>query len=468
MRLMAVGAILALLLLTWRPPTDPVPRPPSASPLLPSDSVAAWAFLRAVAMGPGRDTLRLRLEALPAPSVRAGLGTLARRTDAVRWEGSTQAKGFASSLQRVTRAPGAWRMQLSAPPGAPLVVADSGGVLDSLTMPSTGVVGWQLTALNGVVEVRLPTAALRLDAVDPSVPPAARVVRLVANPGWEAKFLTAALEEAGWRVDGVLAIAPRASVRLGAPVPAPLSPRTVAAVIVLDSAPADVPAIARYVRQGGGVVLAGEAAALPRWRALVPGQIGALEAGLAGALTSERPRLGLAAFALRPAADAVPLVADTLVSNPRVSGPRGEGLVRPLVVARRLGEGRVVVSALHDTWRWRMEGRDDGTAAHRTWWLDLVESVSGLLPSEARPRHGEARWPGARAPYADLVARIGPPSEPPSGPPSGHATASPRTGESGGRGAVASTGADWRLPLFLVALVALLVEWSSRRLRGAR
>ena len=134
--------------------------------------------------------------------------------------------------------------------------------------------------------------------------------------------------------------------------------------------------------------------------------------------------------------------------------------MRPLVAARRLGEGRVVISALHDTWRWRMEGRDDGVAAHRTWWLELVESVSGLMPSEARMRPADARWPGAQAPYADLIARIGSPlrrdsaSRPPAAP--------------AGRRAVDSSGVDWRFPLFLLAMAALLVEWSSRRLRGAR
>ena len=449
-RTVAIGAILALLLLAWRRGATAADRAPDGPRALPSDSVAAWAFLREAAMAPRRDTVQLRLEALPVPSVRAGLGSWSRHAAIVRWEDGTRTRGLAGSLQPVFRADGAWRLQVAAPPGAPLVVADSGGVLDSLGVPSPGVLGWQLAALDGVATVRLPGATLRLAASDPADPPVPRVIRLVANPGWEAKFLTAALEESGWRVDGMLAIAPKASVRLGAPAPAPLAPRTVAALIVLDSAPADVAAIARYVRGGGGLLLAGEAAALPRWRALVPGQVGVLEAGLAGALTSERPRLGLAAYALRPAADAVPLASDTL----------GGGAVRPLVAARRLGEGRVVVSALHDTWRWRMEGRDDGAAAHRTWWLELVESVSGLMPSEARMRPADARWPGAQAPYADLIARIGSPlrrdsaSRPPAAP--------------AGRRAVDSSGVDWRFPLFLLAMAALLVEWSSRRLRGAR
>ena len=449
-RTVAVCAVLGLLWLTWRQGGGGAERAPTIWRALPPDSVAAWTFLRQVATAPRRDTLRLHLDALPVPSVRAGLGTLSRGSVGVQWEDRTWARGLAASAQAAARVDGGWVLQVAAPPGTPLVVADAGSTLDSLTAPANGVMGWQLAAVDEAVTVRLPTAALQWLPKDEPPAVAPRVVRLVASPGWEAKFLTAALEEAGWRVDGALEIAPRAIVRIGAAVPATLTPRTVAAVIVLDSAAADVAALTQYVRRGGGLLLAGEAAALARWRAVVPGQVGALEPGLAGALVSDRPRLGLAAVALRPASDAVLLAVDTL----------GVRTVRPLVAARRLGEGRVVVSALHETWRWRMEGRDDGAAAHRRWWLDLVESVSARESSGARDRDRPSDWPGAQAPYADLVARIGPPIQ---------SSASPgRSNDAAAGSVVTSSGLDWRFPLFLLALVALLVEWSSRRLRGER
>jgi hypothetical protein len=450
-RALALGAVMALLLLTWRQGTGAGEPTLGGWRVLPADSTAAWATLRTIATEPSRDTLRWRFEALPAPGVRTGLNAVARRAGTVLWEDRTRARGLAASLNPAMHAAGAWRLQVAAPAGAPLVVADAGSTLDSLTVPPTGVMGWQLAALAGVATVRLPTATLPLLSPRDPAPPAPRVIRLIASAGWEAKFLTASLEEAGWRVDGTLAIAPRAAVRIGAPVPAPLTSRTVAAVVVLDSANADVAAISRYVRGGGGLLLSGEAAALSRWRPLVPVQVGTLVAGLAGALTSDRPRLGLAAYALRPAVDAALLVADTL----------GARTVRPLVVARRLGAGRVGVSALHETWRWRMEGREDGAAAHRRWWLNLVESVAGsagLVGAPAFPV--DPRWPGAQAPYADLVARLGPPVAPVALP-SGSAAAPVRT-------AAPAARIDWRLPLFLLAMAGLLVEWSSRRLRGAR
>jgi len=58
-------------------------------------------------------------------------------------------------------------------------------------------------------------------------------------------------------------------------------------------------------------------------------------------------------------------------------------------------------------------------------------------------------WPADAAPYADLVARWGVP------------TAMPRDAPSTEQ----STSRRWIL--YVVALIALLGEWGSRRLRGA-
>jgi hypothetical protein len=72
------------------------------------------------------------------------------------------------------------------------------------------------------------------------------------------------------------------------------------------------------------------------------------------------------------------------------------------------------------------------------------------------------RYPGDRAPYADLVSRVGRAApalrEPPGGDPGGD--------DGRGVGDIPFVLRPW--VLLLTALLALLAEWGSRRLRGAR
>jgi hypothetical protein len=163
--------------------------------------------------------------------------------------------------------------------------------------------------------------------------------------------------------------------------------------------------------------------------------------GVAGALTSDRPRRGLTLrAAVRLKADAVPLERQ----DDRVAA-----------VARRVGSGRVVLLGYVDTWRWRMLGGDGGPAAHRAWWSRVVSSVA-YAPRLARDgvTTSGAALPAAdslpdAAPYAHAVAALGAPL-----------ASSP----------VAAAAEARELPWWIFVLVAgaLLAEWASRRLRGAR
>jgi hypothetical protein len=114
-----------------------------------------------------------------------------------------------------------------------------------------------------------------------------------------------------------------------------------------------------------------------------------------------------------------------------------------------------------DTWRWRMQGTGDALRQHREWWSDLIGSVARpivigaspvSLPQAASP-HGAAS-PGTNhaleeSPFAATVAALGAPSD---------ATSA----------SSAATGHRTAAWLFGLMVVALLAEWSSRRLRGAR
>jgi hypothetical protein len=108
------------------------------------------------------------------------------------------------------------------------------------------------------------------------------------------------------------------------------------------------------------------------------------------------------------------------------------------VAARRIGPGRVLQIGYDDSWRWRMAGAPGSEAAHRDWWSRVVSSVA-YAPGGVESRSFDA-------PVASLIGRLGPSRPAP----------------------VASRGGvDPRL-LLAIMLALLLVEWTSRRLRGLK
>jgi len=93
-----------------------------------------------------------------------------------------------------------------------------------------------------------------------------------------------------------------------------------------------------------------------------------------------------------------------------------------------------------DSWRWRMAGGPGSEAAHRDWWSRVVSSVAyAPVTANTQSRTFDA-------PVASLFGKLGP----------------PRPAPVSSRGTV-----DPRLMLALILLL-LLVEWTSRRLRGLR
>lgn len=389
------------------------------------------------------DTLAMSFTTVPSAPLRAGLMTLRHAGVPVRWTDSTQARGLAMSVSRVASPTAPLDVRLSAPQGGTVVLRDAGGVLDSL-LPAAVTQSWRLQAASPPL-----VATAGRSAVSASLPDSGplRRVMVIAEPGWEGKFVAAALEEAGWRVDGAFRLSPTGVTTLG--TPQRLDTARYAAVLVLDSLQADGAALRQFVERGGGAVFSGDALRIPALATLRPARATMVRGAIAGALLTDTPRRGLDAWELEPAADAVVLQVD-----------RGDHAHdEPALVARRVGAGRVVAMPYRESWRWRMQGTDDGMADHRAWWTAAVTAVA---PSPLSPSIAADGYPGAAAPYADLVARVGAPAL------SGEAG---RTTTGTGRDGLMDTTLPLPLRppvLLLTTLVALLAEWASRRLRGDR
>lgn len=363
-------------------------------------------------------------------ATRDSLAALARAGTRVTWSGVIAP--LAASVEPVREPSGGWRVAIASEGSAE--VADEIGPLDSI-----GIGGGSLVAggLRGGLEVRAAGTVARPLLGDA---PALGRVLVFGRAGWESKFVVAALEEEGWLVDAVLRLSDTTAVRQGSA--ARLGLATHAVVVVLDAAVlgtgasagasaratagATAGAIERFVRDGGGLVLAGEGAGSRAFRAIAPTSVERVDAPRERSFAGTDPfdalprhRLG----ARRP--DAVVLAGRNGVID---------------AVARRVGAGRVVQAAFADTWRWRMEGEAGSPAAHRAYWSLLVGAAAPT--AFAAPASGSASMP-----LAATIAALGP------------ALASDPTGAPRGDA----------LPLWLGALVlALLVaEWASRRTRGA-
>lgn len=400
--------------------------------------------------------LRVELRAFPGAAVRGVLsaaresGTVLSRRDP--WRNDVDLRALSLAVTTAPSPQPTWQVTAAVaarwPARAPtdstrggayaLRVRDSVGVLDSIRLTSGDTsLALRVARLQEPVTVDLLRDGRVIASASAPRPAArpARAVRLYARPGWEAKFTSAALEESGWRVDGTLAVSPSATVQLGgaAASVADLDSARHAAVVVLDSGVAPLRALQRFVQQGGGVVVAGEALRDPSLAVFIPARMAGERPAVAGALLTTDPQRGLAAFRLTPRSGAAVLHHEDASA---------------MVVATRIGTARAVASGYRATWRWRMEGLDESAELHRRWWSGLVSAVA--LSADSSVTATRATWPGDVAPVADLVARLGPPDS---------------------RAAPVTEAVNTRVPLWfwvLLASAALVAEWALRRVRGAR
>jgi hypothetical protein len=384
-----------------------------------ADALPVWTRLGS------RVALHADLNVVPERWSIDWLAALARAGRPVSWSGTPPVVGI--SAEPIVDPAGGARLDVAAPGGTVVVLNDDVSTIDSVRTGTSGMsvatpmlAGSAIAIAAGQRFGAAPIDSLVLGAVI-----------VVGRAGWEGKFVAAALEERGWRVTGRWSIAPGVNVSQGM---IDLDTSRVSAIVALDTTAASLAgAIERFVRNGGGLVLAGSAAAAPAFAALAPAAIG--ERIVQRATTSDTVDRGATGFyalsSLR--ADATPL-------------ERRQN--RVAVAARRVGAGRVIQLGFDESWRWRMAGAPGSEAAHRAWWTNIVGSVAYSSHPERSEGSAVRDRSTMSAPLATLVDRLG--AARPS-PPANFERWTP----------------DSRLLLALM-LALLLIEWTSRRLRGAR
>jgi len=376
------------------------------------------------------------LDAVPTTAERDWLAALRGTGTAVSWEGhGLTPTGIVAEPVADPQHP--VRVWAAVPANTAVTLNDSVGQLGSQRTTASGGVVWVTPSLSGVARVQAEDALATTPVRDNLL---LHPLLVIATAGWEAKFAVMALEERGWKVDARLNLSPKAAVLQGPAAPV-IDIARYSAVILFDaSATKQASAISEYVRSGGGLIVMGEAARLPGIAALLPAQsFGKPTKG--GVFTGDGPSV----TAPRDALELLPL---TEFADGSVPLERRGGEVA--IAARRVGEGRVLQAGYLETWRWPMAVRSEESANdYRTWWSGLVSQVANTTRSD-RVLSVADRAALNPAPVAELYAALGDP-------------------------AAASTSTWHRfldprlLPwLFAVIVIALLAEWMSRRLRGAR
>ena len=383
-------------------------------------ALAKWSVL---GKAPGR--IHVQLDSTPSPRDRAWLGALAGAGSSVTWSGDVAPVMI--DAEPVASPTGGTRILVAAPSGSSVVMGDDIGPIDTVRVQGAGA-ALAVSSVAGSVTARVSgsvASTLQRDSV------ALRKVLVIGDAGWESKFVVAALEEEGWKVDAFIRVAPGVDVTQGSA--ATIDTSRYSAVVALDGAAAPYAnRIIEFARAGGGVLLTPQAATLDAMTPLRVGAVGRATAVARGVQTGGS--VTLTTLALAPItslrSDAVPL-------------ERQAGTVA--IAARRVGAGRVLQLGYEDSWRWRMGGGDGAVRDHRVWWTGLVSSVA-YAPRVARDA---AATPVDEAPMVGLVAAIGP----------GMTTGSNAT--------LSGQSSDWMIWMFALLTLGLLGDVASRRLRGA-
>ena len=367
---------------------------------------------------PASVALHANLGAPPSPLAITWLAALRHAGHSVTWSGSPAPAVVVA--EPVVEPNGGVRVNVAAAANSRLTVADVAGAIDSARVSGLGATFTLPIAVDSVsvrVDAQTVTVARPADV-------APRAVLVVGDAGWEAKFVAGALEERGWKVFTRFAVAPGVDVRAsGQPQ---VDTAHLAAIVAVDSSIVTLgAAVQRFVEQGGGLVLAGSAASARTVSALAAGSVGPRVRRNVAA----NDTLGLGTTGYFPVAS---VREDAVVLERRASGVAMAG--------RRVGLGRVLQIGYDDSWRWRMAGASGSEAAHREWWSRVVSSVAYA------PVTSNGRAMTFDAPVASLFKRLGPPRP---APVAARATVDPRV-------------------LLAIVLLLLLVEWTSRRLRGLR
>jgi hypothetical protein len=383
-----------------------------------ADSLPRWTADR------DADSLHVTLDGPPDRAARAWLAALRRAGADVAWSSPSGLPPVALTVEPLSDPGGGARALIAAPPREHVALSDGVALVDTVRVNSFAA-DVRPIASHGIATAALGgghAAAMLRDSL------ARRGVLVLGSAGWEAKFVIAALEERGWTVATRLRVAPGLEATQGSTT---LDTSRVGVVVALDTAAdRDAVRIARFVRGGGGLVIAGAATRSAALAPLAAGRTGARIPPAAIAFTDSAPRRALGFLSVGALArGAVPL-------------EMRDGHIA--AAARRVGAGRVVQVGYDETWRWRLAGSDNAPDAHRAWWSAVVGSAA------YRATHTIAVDTTAidPAPLAATVAALGAPTAPVS------AERAPLP---------ARRLRPW---MFALLLATLLGEWTSRRIRG--
>jgi hypothetical protein len=408
-------AILAVML--WLS-LDKSSRSASAS----VQGAASMPDLRAWSTSPIAPTeARITLDSLPSPVVRDWLAALVHSGTRVGWSGDLHPIAIATSA--IASPAGGTSVVIAAGRGTTVELRDDVAPFDTVTAVNGGA---RFTVrADGPFTASESKGTARAARSDSTL---LRRVLVLGSAGWESKFATAALEEAGWKVDEMIRVAPGIDVAQNAGYR--VDTARYSAVIALDETAAPwATAIEEYVRSGGGVII-GPAAA-DRMPAT-------LRAGIAGATVTPSVRDVPVTLANIPLSPVQQLRSDAVVLDRRANAVT--------IAARRHVAGRVIQIGYPESWRWRMAGDERGIVEHRDWWSRLVSAVA-YAPRVPLEVSEEASNP---APFAALVSAIGP---------------SLSAASIAQAPAAKSHSMVW---LAILLSVTLLAEIASRRLRGAK
>ena len=369
------------------------------------------------------DRISIGLEENPTPAHRDWIRALSHSGSSVAWHGDLAAA--AVSAQPIASPRGGFSVVTAAAKGNRVTIEDDLGTLEGEDASSGGA---RFLVPSATGKIRAKVGRTTAYAAAPDSIRLGRVL-VIGTAGWETKFVTAALEEEGWKVDADIHVAPTVDVTQGS---ISLDTARYSAVIALDgSAALRASDIVRFATMGGGVILAGSSGAIEAFSAIRPGTTGRVQNG--SILEAEPGTVTQASLASAP-----------------INGLRGDAVSvesrgsEVVTAARRHVAGRVLQTGYLETWRWRMSGGDDAPAQHREWWSRAVASVA-YAPAIRSSATG-----ADDSPVASLVEAIGHPSQQ-------------------SQSALASAAGSISLwLLFAILSLSLLGEWASRRLRSER
>lgn len=406
-----VFAVLAYLVAQALLPERPAAR---------NTSVSDVADLASLTTREAPARIHFSLKNTPGVFQRSWLRALESAGSQLSWSGPLQPIAIAGQ-PNVSPERGYWVTAYS-PGKSSMKIADALSVFDS-SNTGTHFISAPIAVSTGTIGVSSGNNSASTALTDSVI---LRPVLVIGKAGWETKFVLAALEEAGWKTDALISIAPSVNTTHGAV--ATIDTAHYSAIIALDRfAVSRSRDIVSFVRSGGGLILGADAARVQELSALRVSD--ALPIAHQSVLTLDTISRGSAPFTaltIKPTAVAL-------------EQRRGQ----ITVAAMRLGFGRIAQLGYDDTWRWRMQGSRQSLVDHRDWWSALISKVAYA------PRISISPASDNRAPYANLVEIAGAPSP---------------NSEIGKRVDAPTSQLIWIVLLSLL----LMVEWASRRLRGAR